>query len=114
MYSYVFNCILLQMTVVELNEWIPTEQFALKKDNITDAFMGVIQAKFPRTALGHHGILIRLLSDNEDEKGNTMYSITLQRNRIMTIKKSFINSLGQQRQNVHYEEISQSYKWLNR
>ena len=75
--------------------------------------MGVIYAKFPRTALGHHGILIRLLSENENDKGNTMYSITLQRNRVMTIKKSFLNSLGKQRNNVHLEEISQSYKWLN-
>ena len=59
----------LQMTVVELDEWIPSEQFAMKKDNITDALFGVIYAKFPSSALGHHGILIRLLSSNEETKG---------------------------------------------
>ena len=60
------------MTVVEMDEWIPTEQFSLKKDNITDAYFGVIYAKFPSSALGHHGILIRLLSSDEQTKGPSM------------------------------------------
>ena len=61
------------MTVVELDEWIPSEQFAMKKDNITDALFGVIYAKFPSSALGHHGILIRLLSSNEETKGKDRF-----------------------------------------
>lgn len=82
------------MTVVELNEWIPSEQFVLKNDNITAGLMGVFYAKFPSSALGHHGILVRLMSEEEEEKGKVMYSITLQRNRVMTIKKSFLDSQG--------------------
>ena len=59
----------LQMTVVEMNEWIPTEQFELSRDNITDALTGIIQAKLPSSALGHHGVLIRLMSSNIEDKG---------------------------------------------
>ena len=62
------------MTVVEQNEWIPFEQFPLQKDNITDTYLGTIQAKLPNSALGHHGLLIRLMSKGEsydsfDRKG---------------------------------------------
>ena len=49
-----------QMTVIELNEWIPYEQFEMKQDEITDTHLGVVQVKLPNSALGHHGILIRL------------------------------------------------------
>ena len=101
------------MTVVEMDEWIPTEQFPLKKDNITDAYFGVIYAKFPSSALGHHGILIRLLSSDEQTKGNVMYTISLQRNRVMTLSKSFLDSSENRDEIVQLEEISNSYKWLN-
>ena len=101
------------MTVVEMDEWIPTEQFPLKKDNITDAYFGVIYAKFPSSALGHHGILIRLLSSDEQTKGNVMYTLSLQRNRVMTLSKSFLDSTENRDEIVQLEEISNSYKWLN-
>ena len=101
------------MTVVELSEWIPREQFEMTKDTLSNAYMGMIYAKFPNSALGHHGILLRLLTADEDTKGNVMYSITLQRNRVMTIKKSFLDSLDNRREAVQLEEISNSYKWLN-
>ena len=42
------------MTVVELNEWIPSEQFTLKRDNVTDGHIGVVYAKFPSSALGNN------------------------------------------------------------
>ena len=48
-----------------------------------------------------------------DPKGNVMYSISLQRNRVMTISKSFVDSTENRRENVQLEEISNSYKWLN-
>lgn len=101
------------MTVVELDEWIPSEQFKLEKDNITEALVGVVQAKLPNSALGHHGLIIRLMSEKENEKGNLMYTISMQRNRVMTIKKSFLDFQGERRENVQAEEVSQSYKWLN-
>ena len=47
------------MTVVELDEWIPYEQFEMKQDEITDTYLGVVQVKLPNSALGHHGVLIR-------------------------------------------------------
>ena len=96
-----------------MDEWIPTEQFPLKKDNITDAYFGVIYAKFPSSALGHHGILIRLLSSDEQTKGNVMYTLSLQRNRVMTLSKSFLDSTENRDEIVQLEEISNSYKWLN-
>ena len=102
------------MTVVELNEWIPSEQFMLKRDNITDALMGVVYAKLPSSALGHHGILLRLLTESEEEKGQVMYTISMQRNRVTSIKKSFLDSQGGKNENVQIEEISNSYKWINR
>ena len=37
----------------------------------------------------------------------------MQRNRVMTIKKSFLDFQGERRENVQAEEVSQSYKWLN-
>ena len=42
-----------------------------------------------------------------------MYTISLQRNRVMTISKSFIDATENRRENVQLEEISNSYKWLN-
>lgn len=101
------------MTIVELNEWIPSEQFVLKKDNVSDAFLGVFYAKFPSSALGHHGTLLRLMSAEEEEKGKVMYSVSLQRNRVMSIKKSFLDANGNKVETVQIEEISTSYKWLN-
>jgi Mg2+ and Co2+ transporter CorA len=101
------------MTVVEMNEWIPMEQFELKRDNVTDALMGIVQAKLPTSALGHHGVLIRLMSANDDNKGMLMYTIALQRNRVITIRKSFQDAQDQRRETVQSEEVSNSYKWLN-
>ncbi len=116
-----------------MNEWIPSEQFSMKVDNVTNALMGIVYAKLPTSALGHHGVLIRLLSSIEEERGMLMYSIAMQRNRVMQIRKSFqvtshkymcvslilISILYLQdvrdnrRENVQAEELSNSYKWLN-
>ena len=101
------------MTVVELNEWIPYEQFPLKKDNITDTYLGIIQAKLPNSALGHHGLVIRLMNEKPSEKGQTMYTICLKRNRVISISKSFVDSRQSRTETVQKEEVSTSYKWVN-
>ena len=101
------------MTVVELNEWIPYEQFPLKKDNITDTYLGIIQAKLPNSALGHHGLVIRLMNEKPSEKGQTMYTICLKRNRVISISKSFVDSRQSRTETVQKEEVSTSYKWIN-
>ena len=51
-----------QTTVVESNEWVPIERFPMTYDNITDAWISVIFAKIPSSALPTHGVLIRLMS----------------------------------------------------
>lgn len=102
-----------QMTVVELNEWIPYEQFPLKKDNITDTYLGIIQAKLPNSALGHHGLVIRLMNEKPSEKGQTMYTISLKRNRVISITKSFVDSRQSRTETIQKEEVSTSYKWIN-
>ena len=58
----------------------------------------------------------RLMSKNDDTKGNTMYTISLRRNRVISIRKSFIEVLKgpeEGTENIQKEEVSTSYKWIN-
>ena len=58
----------------------------------------------------------RLMSKNDDTKGDTMYSISLRRNRVISIRKSFIEVLKgpeEGTENIQKEEVSTSYKWIN-
>lgn len=42
-----------------------------------------------------------------------MYTISLQRNRVMTIRKSFLDNANQKLETVQIERLSNTYKWLN-
>ena len=56
------------------------------------------------------------MSKNDDTKGDTMYSISLRRNRVISIRKSFIEVLKgpeEGTENIQKEEVSTSYKWIN-
>ena len=56
------------------------------------------------------------MSKNDDTKGNTMYTISLRRNRVISIRKSFIEVLKgpeEGTENIQKEEVSTSYKWIN-
>ena len=101
------------MTVVELDEWVPLEQFEMKRDNITDTYMGMVYIKLPNSALGHHGPIIRLMSNKEDDKGDYMYTLALKRNRVISLSKSFVNANQNRQESLQKEEVSTSYKWIN-
>ena len=52
-----------------------------------------------------------MLSFNFQDK--LMYSITLYKNRQMSILKSFLDSNGNQKELVQVVQISDSFKWLS-
>ena len=52
--------------MVESNEWVPNERFPMTYDNITDAWVSIVFAKIPSSALPTHGLLIRIMSPVPD------------------------------------------------
>jgi hypothetical protein len=55
---------------------VPFEKFPMTYDNITDAWISVIFAKIPSSALPTHGVLIRLMSAIPELQ--VMYTLNLQ------------------------------------
>ena len=58
--------------MVESHEWVPSERLPMVYDNITDAFVSIVFAKIPSSALPTHGILIRLMSTIPDLQVSTL------------------------------------------
>ena len=42
-----------------------------------------------------------------------MYTISLKRNRVISITKSFVDSRQSRTETIQKEEVSTSYKWIN-